>query len=126
MKTFVVLSLGLSFALALQAAPLMACEGEAQASTSATAHGGPALTLTESGPQRAVFQVNGISCKSCEKKVRAALRKVPGVKSVAFLKAGSKNGIRIAQVTFEQGHTVTPESLAKAVEGAGFKATLTQ
>ena len=69
-----------------------------------------------------MFQVNGIMCKSCEKKVQAALKKVQGVKSVTFLKAGSKNGIRLAQVTFEDGNTVCSAALAQAVQGAGFKA----
>lgn len=112
--------------LIASANPVSACEGEAHASQSAGTSHEPSLVLNESGPQKAVFQVNGIMCKSCEKKIQAALSKVQGVKSVTFLKAGSKNGIRLAQVTYESGSQVTPAQLAQAVQGAGFKATLTQ
>jgi copper chaperone CopZ len=110
-------------------APLaQACDGEAHAAAQSSSTGSqePSFALTEAGPQKAVFQVNGIMCKSCEKKIQAALSKVQGVKSVTFLKAGSRGGIRLAQVTYESGSQVTPAQLAQAVQGAGFKATLTQ
>lgn len=113
-------------ALLLSAASFQvsACEGEAQAGQVSSKE--PSLALTESGPQRAVFQVHGVMCQSCQKKIQAALRKVQGVKSVTFLKAGSKDGTRLAQVTFENGSNVSADALAQAVQGAGFKATITQ
>jgi copper chaperone CopZ len=111
--------------LALSSASLQAraCEDDAEAAQDSK-H--PSLTLTESGPQKAVFQVSGIMCRSCEKKIQAALRKVDGVKAVTFQKLQGKGGVRVTEVTFEKGGKVTPAVLAQAVEGAGYKATLAQ
>ena len=128
MKATRIFSVLSTLVLILSAASLQAsaCEDDVKATQSSATSKEPTLSLTESGPQKAVFQVSGIMCKSCEKKIQAALKGVQGVKSVTFLKAGSKDGARLAQVTFENGSKVSPESLTQAVAGAGFKATITQ
>ena len=127
-------ALFLAFTLILMSATsytVLACDDDAKPTQSSTSKE-PSLSLTEAGPHQAVFQVNGIMCKSCEKKIQAALQGVPGVKSVTFVKAGLKDksglkeGIRLAQVTFDKGSQVAPEILKQAVAGAGYKAILTQ
>ena len=115
---FALLSILASSTVSFQA---MACDGD-QASSGKE----PSLALTEAGPTKAVFQVSGIMCKSCEKHIQAALRGVQGVKAVTFRKADGKAKVYLAEVTFENGGKVAPATLVQAVESAGFKATLTQ
>jgi copper chaperone CopZ len=65
----------------------------------------------------AVFQVKGMMCSSCKKKIEASLRKVDGVQAVSF---DMKK--KLAKVTFASGKTVAPEALIQAVKDAGFEA----
>ncbi|HEV8337098.1 MAG TPA: heavy metal-associated domain-containing protein [Candidatus Polarisedimenticolia bacterium] len=64
------------------------------------------------------ISVRGMTCSGCANGVKAALEKVPGVTKAEV--SLEKNE---AQVTYEKGKT-TPEALVKAVEKAGYKASL--
>lgn len=74
------------------------------------------------GDQTVTLQIEGITCGSCVKEVRAALQKVPGVK-IVDMKFGTKWGFMNdyadtkAVVTFDPNHTAV-EALVKAVEAA--------
>ncbi|MCP9469943.1 MAG: heavy-metal-associated domain-containing protein [Nitrospira sp.] len=75
-----------------------------------------------SGEQTVTLKVEGITCGSCVKDVRAALQKLPGVKTVD-IKVGTKWGLlndyadTKALVTFDPGQTGV-EALVKAIESA--------
>lgn len=64
------------------------------------------------------ISVRGMTCAGCASGVKAALEKVPGVTKAEV--SLEKNE---ASVTYEKGKT-TPEALVKAVEKAGYKASL--
>jgi copper chaperone len=64
------------------------------------------------------ISVRGMTCSGCASGVKAALEKVPGVTKAEV--SLEKNE---ASVTYEKGKT-TPEALVKAVEKAGYKASL--
>jgi len=64
------------------------------------------------------LSVRGMSCGGCVNAVKTALEKVPGV-----TKADVSLEKNEAVVTYEKGKT-TPEDLVKAVEKAGFKASV--
>jgi len=64
------------------------------------------------------LSVRGMTCSGCAMGVKAALEKVPGVTKAEV--SLEKNE---ASVTYEKGKT-TPEALVKAVEKAGYKASL--
>ncbi len=61
--------------------------------------------------------VKGMSCGGCVRHVETALKKVPGVGTVAVDLAAGK-----ATVEFD-GAKTTPEALAKAVTAAGYPAS---
>ena len=64
------------------------------------------------------LSVRGMTCGGCVNAVKAALERVPGVTRADV--SLEKNE---AVVTYEKGKT-TPEDLVKAVEKAGFKASV--
>lgn len=64
------------------------------------------------------MQVNGMTCAGCVSGVESALKKVPGV-----LKAAVSLEKNEAYVEYQKGKT-TPEELVKAVEKAGYKASV--
>jgi len=64
------------------------------------------------------LSVRGMTCADCTGKVKAALEGVPGV-----TKADVSLEKNEAAVTYDKGKT-NPEALVKAVEKAGFKASL--
>jgi copper chaperone CopZ len=114
----------------------LACDekhSERAAHGAAASAGHPSLTLVDStsmsqaapGSQKAVFQVKGMMCQSCEKKIQASLKKLEGVNSVTFHKKNAQ-GIRLAEVSLAAGSKVTPVELMKAVEDAGYSATSVQ
>ncbi|CUQ66037.1 heavy-metal-associated domain-containing protein [Candidatus Nitrospira inopinata] len=75
-----------------------------------------------SGEQTVTLKIEGVTCGSCVKDVRAALQKLPGVKTVE-IKVGTKWGLlndytdTKALITFDPGQTGV-EALVKAVESA--------
>lgn len=75
-----------------------------------------------SGEQTVTLKVEGVTCGSCVKDVRAALQKLPGVKTVE-MKVGTKWGLlndytdTKALVTFDPGQTGV-EALVRAIESA--------
>lgn len=78
--------------------------------------------LAGSGEQTVTLKVEGITCGSCVKDIRAALQKLPGVKTVE-IKVGTKWGLlndytdTKALVTFDPGQTGV-EALVRAIESA--------
>lgn len=78
--------------------------------------------LAGSGEQTVTLKIEGITCGSCVKDVRAALQKLPGVKTVE-IKVGTKWGLlndytdTKALVTFDPGQTGV-EALVRAIESA--------
>ena len=85
----------------------------ARASTSGTPHAMPPLAAGES---RVVIPVAGMHCEHCVSRVKAALTKVDGVKSVdASLEDGR------AVVAFKKGK-VEPSKLVEAIDALGYKA----
>lgn len=75
-----------------------------------------------SGEQTVTLKIEGVTCGSCVKDIRAALQKLAGVKTVE-IKVGTKWGLLSdyadtkALVTFDQGQTGV-EALVKAIESA--------
>ncbi len=75
-----------------------------------------------SGEQTVTLKVEGVTCGSCVKDIRAVLQKLPGVKTVD-IKVGTKWGLlndyadTKALVTFDPGQTGV-EALVKAIESA--------
>ncbi|MCP9462397.1 MAG: cation transporter [Nitrospira sp.] len=75
-----------------------------------------------SGEQTVTLKVEGVTCGSCVKDIRAALQKLPGVKTVD-IKVGTKWGLlndyadTKALVTFDPSQTGV-EALVKAIESA--------
>lgn len=75
-----------------------------------------------SGEQTVTLKVEGVTCGSCVKDIRAALQKLPGIKTVE-IKVGTKWGLlndyadTKALVTFDPGQTGV-EALVKAIESA--------
>lgn len=69
------------------------------------------------GPtQRVLFQVDGISCGSCEAKIRKALEPKPGVTAVAV-----SLDDRTVTVEYQEG-VADPKALADAITRAGYPA----
>jgi len=66
--------------------------------------------------QKFLLQVQGLSCASCEEKIRSALRAIPGVRSVAVNLAD-----RTVTVEYQDG-SADPKALADAVTRAGYPA----
>ncbi|XUW99680.1 MAG: copper ion binding protein [Dehalogenimonas sp.] len=66
----------------------------------------------------ATLNVKGMSCGHCVQHVETALKKVPGVAKVAVDLAKGK-----ASVEYDPAKT-TPEALKKAVDAAGYPATV--
>jgi len=64
------------------------------------------------------MSVKGMTCATCVAGVKAALEKVDGVKSAEVSLADNE-----ATVVYVKGKT-TPEALVKAVQKAGFQASL--
>lgn len=124
-----ILSAVLTLSLALAPTFSSACEGEEHAEGGAK-KSKPTLTMTEAGAKKVVFQVNGMSCGGCEKKIQASLLKINGVKGVTFKKAGQKSGMgagpRVAEITLDGKETIAPAVLAQAVQDAGYQAVLPQ
>jgi copper chaperone CopZ len=120
MKTYFAALMVVSSLASVQA---IACDGDAHAAQGAESKGKPSLTLAQAGGEKAVFQVKGMMCKSCEKNISAALKKVEGVKNVTFHKKNAE-GLRLAEVSLAPGSKVSPEQLAQAIEGAGYHATV--
>ncbi|MBI5016227.1 MAG: heavy-metal-associated domain-containing protein [Deltaproteobacteria bacterium] len=72
---------------------------------------------TAAGPtQRVLFHVDGISCGSCEGKIRKALKAKPGVVAVAV-----NLDERAVTVDYESG-VADPKALAETITRAGFPA----
>ena len=65
-----------------------------------------------------VLQVKKMTCSSCNKKVKDALLKVPGVNIVEIKPKSDRVEVTTA------GAEVTSESLIAAVKGAGFVASV--
>ena len=107
--------------------PAHACEGEAHAD-----EGKPTLTVSQlsqpsaKGAQRALLQVKGMSCGSCEKAISAQLKKIEGVITVSFRKGKDSEGGRVAEVSYSPGVKVTTAALIQAVEKAGYHASAAQ
>jgi copper chaperone CopZ len=101
----------------------MACEGEDHSAMKSASGGKPQFVLSEAGRSKAVFQIAGMSCKSCERSVSAQLKKIVGVQDVVFLAKKAANGVRTAEVTFAPQAKVDTAQLLKAVEAAGYSAT---
>lgn len=66
-----------------------------------------------------VFDIEGMTCETCAAHIQQALFKVPGVNSAVVLYQE-----REARVAFDQMAPPAAEALIRAVEGAGYKATL--
>lgn len=76
-----------------------------------------AISETSKGGQEQLFQVEGMTCASCARRVENALRKVPSVSDAAVNFASSKAIVKGSPDLF---------ALQKAVEDAGYKITLLQ
>jgi mercuric ion transport protein len=76
-----------------------------------------ATQTTPAGLKRAVIPVEGMSCVTCEIAVRAALNRVPGVKSAQVSVAGKS-----ATVEFDPAQT-SVEQLVSAINATGYRAT---
>lgn len=63
--------------------------------------------------KESILHIEGMTCHSCEKRIEAALRKIPGVESARASQAGGRAVIRHAEKT-------SPADLKKAVEEAGY------
>lgn len=88
------------------AAPAFAC-GERAPETSDAA---PA-----EGVKTVSVAVEGVNCGSCTEKIRAALKKLDGIKAV---RAGENKGLIVVDYVADK---VTAEEIVKAIRAAGFK-----
>jgi copper chaperone CopZ len=61
-------------------------------------------------------KIKGMTCGSCEKKVKAALMKF---EQVASVNVSSKTGTAV--ITLKEGQTISEEKLSAAIKEAGFK-----
>lgn len=73
---------------------------------------------TEKATLNLTMQVKGMTCSGCASAIQSALKQVPGV-----LKADVSFDKNEAYVEYRKGKT-TPEELVKAVEKAGYKASI--
>jgi len=60
------------------------------------------------------FDVTGMSCGGCERSLKSAVSRLPGVSVVA-----ASHEDQSATVTYDEG-TVTPEAIAAAIRDAGY------
>lgn len=95
--------------LATSVVGMMACKTD---SGSSETNAGPA----RADAREAVFQVEGMTCASCNLTVKVAAEKVPGVRSA---RADSAQGR--AWVSFDPA-TTTPAQIAAAISETGYKA----
>ena len=103
-----------------------ACDGGGSHSKTTSCNGKnePSLILTQAaaettpGVSTATFQVKGMSCSSCQKKIQASLMKLNGVKAVVFKK-------HVTVVTYAN-QDLNPAALIKAIEDAGYTASQTR
>ena len=65
--------------------------------------------------QKVILPVQGMPCASCDNRIKAILRQVPGVVAVNINFATEKAAV---EYTLDQ---VTIKDLAKAIEAAGYK-----
>jgi copper chaperone len=65
--------------------------------------------------QRAILNVNGMSCTGCENAIKRVLKQVPGVDEVV---ASHKDGT--VDVTYEADQA-TPATFKQKVEGLGYQ-----
>lgn len=81
-----------------------------------------ALKLTDNVSFKSanVFNVKGMKCASCVKKVEGAVSSVKGVKSV---RVDLKNGKAMVVYNANADQKSVSEKIAKAVEKSGFKAS---
>ena len=122
MKNFLILGIAIAALVFISSPSLRACEGEAHAGEKAQS-GRPEFHLSEAGKSKAVFQITGMSCQSCEKAITASLKKVNGVQAVTFKKKSSQDAPRLAEVSLKSGVQVDPAQLIQAVEAAGYHAS---
>lgn len=84
------------------------CKGSSSTASSGT----PAV-----GGVEAIFQVEGMTCSSCNVAVKLAAEKVNGVHQ-----ARASHGEKRAWVHYDPAKT-NPEAIATAITGTGYKAT---
>jgi len=70
--------------------------------------------------QAAVFEVKGLMCSSCAKKVKAALKSVKGIQNVAV-----HTRENLVKVVYSPSQ-VTHDLIVKTVEGLGYSATVSE
>ncbi len=76
-----------------------------------------ALPAFAGEPQRVVLDVPGMFCSLCPVTVKKALERVPGV-----IEASADLATKSAEAKYDPDK-VSPETLARAVTNAGFRAT---
>ena len=102
--------IALAAALALSAG---ACKGGSSESASASS----SATSATTAPVKATFDVEGMTCTSCNITVKIAAEKVLGVRE-----ARASHDEKRAWVTYDPAKT-TPAAIATAITNAGYKAT---
>lgn len=75
------------------------------------------VVVSSDNVQEVKFNVNGMTCASCEEHVKHAVNDLPGIVSVS---ANSVEGI--ANVKFDNSKT-DKETIIKAIDGTGYKVT---
>lgn len=93
-----------------------ACKG----GSSESASGSPSTTSSTASLVKATFDVEGMTCTSCNITVKIAAEKVPGVRE-----ARASHDEKRAWVTYDPAKT-TPATIATAITNAGYKATPVQ
>ncbi len=114
--------IGFALTASILSPVLRACEGEAHAEGQSMS-GRPAFLLSEAGKSKAVFQITGMSCQSCEKAITASLKKINGVEKVTFKAKKGNDAPHLAIVSLKSGVQVDPAKLIEAVEAAGYHAS---
>lgn len=91
-----------------------ACKEKPEATPTSTA----ATSSSSASRAEAVFDVNGMTCASCNIAVKVAAEKVPGVRHVR-----ASHDEKRAWATYDPTRT-TPDAIAAAITGAGYEATV--
>jgi len=91
--------------------------GAETAITFTAAPAAPALAAEKKSPETIPLAVKGMTCVSCEKPVKKALKKLPGVSGV---KVSYKNGEAVIEYDPEK---VTPEQMIDAINKTGYSAS---
>jgi len=104
--------------------PTFACGGEKNMGTNmgkVTTTTASSVAKIDANTSLVTFTVNGMTCGSCEDKVREALKSQTGVKEV--VEVSHKNGTAVVKYDPAEAD---PAKLASVVTKTGFKAEVTQ